>query len=67
MPTCCEGGDGEFGNCAVAHAGVDGDNANVALVPEADVGHDEENVSPHAGGRLDLAWGEAAVKLFVND
>lgn len=67
MPTCREGGDGELGDCSVSHAGVDRDHANVTLVTEANVGDDQEDVRPRTGGRLDIARGEAAVKLFVDD
>ena len=51
----------------MSHAGVDRDHADVTLVSEANVWHDEEYVRPRAGGRLDRARGEAAVELFVDD
>ena len=46
-----DGGDGEVPDGAVAHAGVDGDDGDVALVAEADVRHDEEEVRPGVHGR----------------
>ena len=65
--TCREGGDGELGYRPMSHAGVDRYHADVTLVTEANVGHDEEDVRPRGGGRLDRARGEAAVELFVDD
>ena len=49
------GCDGEVLDVPVLHAGVDGDDADVALVAETDDGDHREHVQPVVGPRLDGA------------